>query len=335
MQPQRTIGRPKGSKNGVRTLVEVACIGCGSAIFVKPSRVASKRFCSRTCQYPPKPSLLCEWCGKRFAVPASRAGSARFCGYSCMGHAAGNRTKDASQRPPEFALRFLYEEEQLPTRAIGAFYGVAHITVRRWLRFYNITCRPPHHGLETTGYATPSEADLRRMICEQSMPFAEIGSLYGVGGTAVSEWARKLNIPHHPAGYRGRRYICADGHEVRSSYEQRVDDWLCACGVAHEYEPRVAFDARYRSDFLANGHYIEIWGMPSSDTGYTARRVRKTRLYHEHGLSLIELTARDFRADSRGLWKHKLTPVLTPVHCESPPQSKQRSEAHQLRLPLP
>lgn len=273
-----------------------------------------------------------------------------------------------SRRPPEFALRFLYEDEQLPTRAIAAFYGVSHMGVKRWLRHYGIVARPPHRGIETTGLPKPTADDLRHMIDVEHLSYEAIGARYGVGRTAIPNWldkhgiarpepwvtrrkgaaanppteaelreryerdgqpsrriadeygvsatmiaalCRSYGILRRRSGFNyGRRYSCRDGHEVRSVYEQRIDNWLFEHEIPHEYEPPLPFDRRCRADFRIGDAYIEIWGVSNRNARYKASRARKTALYHEHGIHLVELAPEAFAMRASGRWERKLATVF-------------------------
>ncbi len=290
------------------------------------------------------------------------------------------KNSNLRSRPPESALRFLYEDEHLSTRAIGAIYDVSRRTVARWLIQSTINLRPPLPGLAATQAETPTDEDLRRMIFREHMSYEQIGAFYNIGKTAIAHWLDKYGIPRssiwetrrkgveptlptedeirelyqlrglstveigeafgvsatvitrlcrefgislRPSGFNGRRYSCDDGHEVRSTYEQRVDNWLFVNGISHEYEPRLPFDLRCCGDFFANDHYIEIWGASKHDLRYEARRERKTRLYQSNGLRLIELSPHDFSVKSVDRWKRKLATALTPRHDQPPQQSRQ------------
>lgn len=272
-------------------------------------------------------------------------------------------------KPSAEVLNDLYWTQRLSTRAIAKRFGVRHITVRRWLRGYNIKCRAASRGLANRGIAAPTREDLYRLVHEEFRTYREIAALYGVDPSAVRLWLIKhgisrpdtwqsrrgapmpplpgadelralynqgksiraiakhygvsygtiealcnqFGIVRRPDGWNGGKRLTAnDGHQVRSVYELQVDNWLTAHGIAHIYEPPLPPDRRFRADFLANGWYIEIWGVTGSKS-YQARQERKRALYKEHGLPLIEIPAYAFDAAHAGLWERRLAPCLNPA----------------------
>lgn len=268
-------------------------------------------------------------------------------------------------------LRDLYETQRLTTRQIGERAGVSYMTVQRWLRKHGIAARHAGRGLANRGLPQPTADELRRLVHEEHIPYAEIARRYGATERAVHYWldsfgiprsdiwitrrrgyvpplpsadelrrlyldegvsleeiglmygvseppirrlTKKLGIEVKPSGFDGgKRYVCDDGHVVRSIYEKRVDDWLTELGIAHEYEPCLPLDCRYRADFLANGWYIEIWGVIGSDQ-YAVRHAYKLEIYQRHDAPLIELIPHDFGGQANGRWLRKLAPVITQSH---------------------
>lgn len=103
--------------------------------------------------------------------------------------------------------------------------------------------------------------------------------------------------------FSGNQKLAAiDGHIVCSSYELRVCNWLHKNNIPHEYEPCGMFpESRIKADFLANGFYIEVWGMCTAT--YSYERLRKLALYEKHNLPLISISARDFK---KRTWRQKL-----------------------------
>jgi hypothetical protein len=122
--------------------------------------------------------------------------------------------------------------------------------------------------------------------------------MYGVTDKVISRLFGEYGIQPNPNGWDGgKRHACQDGHLVRSTYEQRVDDWLYRHGIEHVYEPTLPYDRRCRSDFLANGWYIEIWGVKGNAAYY-------------HDIPLIELRYNHFSVPHREKWIHILTAHL-------------------------
>jgi very-short-patch-repair endonuclease len=91
------MGRPKGSKNGVRRIVEKVCETCSTTFRVEPYRV-SARFCSRACQAKGHSKELfrqqerhCRQCGTVFmARPAAQK---IYCSQQCASRAHGVKVR--------------------------------------------------------------------------------------------------------------------------------------------------------------------------------------------------------------------------------------------------
>lgn len=90
------MGRPKGSKNGVRQLIDKSCETCGTSFQVEPYRV-SARFCSRACQATWHAKELfrqelrhCRVCGESFM--ARPAKTKAYCSASCASREHGAKT---------------------------------------------------------------------------------------------------------------------------------------------------------------------------------------------------------------------------------------------------
>jgi hypothetical protein len=224
-------------------------------------------------------------------------------------------------RPDAETLRRLVHEEFLPLRAIGARFGVDMKTIRLWLIADGTS---PAHGWTSRRRGVipvpPDAETLRRLYVDAGMSIRAISRHSGISERPVAALLRRYGVPlRHDSGWDGgQRRVCADGHRVRSTYEQRVDDWLHEQGLPHVYEPVTPFDRRSHADFLANGWYVEVWGV-TNDPAYTARRRRKVRRYREQGLALIEIGAHDFCAQARGRWTRQLAKCLqVPVITGTP-----------------
>ncbi|MGR5363289.1 glycerol kinase [Vibrio mediterranei] len=87
-----------------------------------------------------------------------------------------------------------------------------------------------------------------------------------------------------------------DGHYVQSKGELIIDNWLYMAGVVHAYQRQLPIEQDVVSDFyLPQGKvYLQYWGSDSDVAD--DRTVEHTRaLYHEHGLSLIEVFPDDIQ----------------------------------------
>jgi len=95
------------------------------------------------------------------------------------------------------------------------------------------------------------------------------------------------------------KFICEDGHRVRSLPEQTIDNWLSKHRIYHAYEPVVPIPEKIIPDFMVtadNGSnvYIEYWGY-EDDPVYKERLHRKCRIYADRHLPLIELRYEDLK----------------------------------------
>jgi hypothetical protein len=95
------------------------------------------------------------------------------------------------------------------------------------------------------------------------------------------------------------KFICEDGHRVRSLSEKTIDDWLFRNRIPHAYEPVVPVPEQLIPDFMVNTEngdcvYIEFWGM-LDDPIYMERRKQKIEVYARHHFPLIELRLDDLQ----------------------------------------
>ncbi len=315
--------------------VTLVCEGCGHPFVVPSNRTKNARFCGQACRMaylamrrheaaaearPSAEVLRSLYEDERMTT---RQLAARF-GVSHMSIKRWLHRDGTSVRPPgkglvhrglaplsRHELNELVHVRHLSYREIGERYGVSGAAVMQWLKQHGIR-RPTLWETRRRGVVPvlPTAEELHRLYVDDGLSTRAIGQGYGVSDGVIASLCRHHGIPVRQNGYcGGRRLLCVDGHTVRSSYEQRVDDWLTAHGVAHECEPHMPFDRRGRADFLANGWYIEIWGMETS-ARYRARRDHKLNLYRAHETPLIEL---DETAFATGDWEGQLAKVLTPI----------------------
>jgi hypothetical protein len=189
--------------------------------------------------------------------------------------------------PTAEELHDMVHVQHLSYQQIAAKYGVDFTAVPHWLTRHGIP-KPKVWDTRRRGIPIPllTEHELRlRAAAGESI--TAIANTRGVSPQHVTKLFREYGIEVRRNGWRGGlRHICKDGHEARSIYERRVDDWLADHGLAHECEPRYPWDARCRADFLVGATWIEIWGVTQNAT-YTARRARKIKMCAETGLDLL------------------------------------------------
>lgn len=222
--------------------------------------------------------------------------------------------------PTKEDLERLVHQEHKGYRYIAQIYGVDMAAVPQWLKKHQIE-RPTVWDTRRKGVTVvyPTQEELRQMYIEEGMTLAQIAAQVGVSQTPIARLCQEFGIPLRPDGFNGGiRFGCEDGHLVRSTYEQKVDNWLYENGIAHEYEPRLPFDRRWYADFLANGWYIEIWGVHNSKD-YAQRKSRKISLYRAHQTPLIQLSIDSFQPRRKDSWKKKLARCLTPIDSQTSP----------------
>jgi hypothetical protein len=207
-------------------------------------------------------------------------------------------------------LHRLVHVEHRPYREIAAMYGVDGSAVMHWLKRHEIPTPSIWDTRRKGIHPDLPTADEVRSLYSSGLSVAAIADLYGIGNSAIYRICDEHGIERRDPGWRSF-IACADGHSVRSTYEQRVCDWLHARGVSHTYEPGLPFGGAYLGDFAANGWYIEIWGVENNAV-YNARRERKLALYREYGLPLIELERWHF-ASGRKTLANRLSLCLTPA----------------------
>jgi transposase len=218
------------------------------------------------------------------------------------------------QEPTKEQLYHLVHEKHLSYREIGEMFSVTGSAVYHWLIRHNM----PHAAIWDTRYKgnnpiMPEKEELAGLY-ESGMSLDLIGDIFGVSGSRISKLCNEYGIQVKPDGWNnGQRYLCQDGHMVRSVYEQRVDNWLFAHNIPHVYEPPLPCDKRFKADFFANGWYIEIWGV-ANDPKYQHRRKHKCQLYAQHQYPLIEFGLGFFDQRSQNRLENRLTKILqTPL----------------------
>lgn len=203
----------------------------------------------------------------------------------------------------------MINDERLTYSQIAVQFGVDQSAVQYWLRKHDIT-RPPtwikaHDNLESVA--------AMRTAYEAGASLEDVGQHWdGVAGTTVARLFKMNGIPLRTDGWKGgKRFACKDGHAVRSTYEQRVDDWLYEHGVDHIYEPQLPFSPMHKADFLANGYYIEVWGV-THNPAYQERKQQKITLYAANRTPLIEIPHYAFAKAQNNLWIRRLHLCLNP-----------------------
>ena len=204
-------------------------------------------------------------------------------------------------------LARMIHTDRLTYAQIAVQYGVDQSAVMHWLNKHDIE-RPLTWFEE---HNTPETVAAIRAAYESGASLDAIGQHYGgVTRTMVVRLLKLHGVPLRSDGWDGgKRFACQDGHLVRSTYEQRIDDWLNEHGVEHTYEPSLPFSPVHKADFLANGWYIEVWGVTHNEA-YQERKQRKLELYAANNAPLIEIPFYAFAKAQRDLWIRRLHQCL-------------------------
>lgn len=120
-----------------------------------------------------------------------------------------------------------------------------------------------------------SEEKLQELYVSQGLSTVELGILYDVSATVISNLLKKnkIELKKPKYGYK-ELLVCKDKHRVKSNFERTVCDWLYFNGIEHEYEPRISKDRYFKADFKIGRFYIEILGMMEIPT-YRAKLEEK------------------------------------------------------------
>lgn len=190
---------------------------------------------------------------------------------------------------------------------IAEIYNCDYTAVRYWINRYGIewNVTPGTLRNKRNGVIEPTCQELFALYCVDFLSLEEIGRRFNCSRQLIQTRMEQYGIALRPGGWSGKLFKCRDGHAVRSTYEQRVDDWLSAHNIEHEYEPVLPFGANRRADFLANGKYIEIWGV-THNAAYKARKEEKVAQYAEHNLPLVQISHWQFTAQKKGRWQRIL-----------------------------
>ncbi|NUP03536.1 MAG: hypothetical protein HOW59_37000 [Nonomuraea sp.] len=212
--------------------------------------------------------------------------------------------------PSRDLLRDLVWGQHLSYDEIAQRYGVDRTAVPQWLEAHAIP-RPSVWETRRRGRVVVESdaADLRARV-DAGESLASIARSLGVSRTTVRAWCEKHRVEVRPDGWHGgRRLACLDGHDARSTYEQRVDDWLYRNGIEHYVEPAYPWDQRYRADFRIGSTFVEVWGVTNNDA-YRQRKAMKIARCAAEGIQLIGIEPHQFH---RGTWTRRLRQFANPA----------------------
>ncbi len=95
--------------------------------------------------------------------------------------------------------------------------------------------------------------------------------------------------------YEGK-YICADGHIVKSKSERDIDNYLYYNKIRHAYEKALPIDDNpdhdlhpdfYLPEYQGEEIWLEHWGYDESNQQYTEQKEYKLAQYKKAGITLI------------------------------------------------
>lgn len=251
--------------------------------------------------------LTTEEIAGRFGVSSATVGKwLRTLGVKMRPNGVGLAARGIVPPTPEELYQMIHVE-CLNYEQVAAKYGVDFTAIPYWLDKHGIS--RPKTWLET--HSDPETVEQMRAAYESGLSLDEVSQMFGANSSGMlAKIFRENGVPIRKDGWNGgKRFDCLDGHKVRSTYEQRVDDWLYEHGADHTYEPILPFSPRHKADFLANGWYIEVWGV-NNNPQYKERKQRKIDLYEKHHAHLIEIPYHAFAKHSNGLWIRRLEQCL-------------------------
>jgi endogenous inhibitor of DNA gyrase (YacG/DUF329 family) len=109
------MGRPKGSKNGIRKTIDKTCEICGKSYKIELWQIKKNRFCSRACQHVGHSMELikteikiCPECGRDFVATGHLARVRKYCSKECYKIAHGRAIsgiKDGTKIDYKFCIQ--------------------------------------------------------------------------------------------------------------------------------------------------------------------------------------------------------------------------------------
>lgn len=272
-----------------------------------------------------KITVICNACGKPFDVQPYRvSANARFCGRAC--YRLWRSGKTFSRTIPVSGEELIRQYNGGMTLAqIAEQYNVTLQAIAYHLKKANAPTRKP------TGdhLHTPDAIEKMRQANSgrhshnyRELPIEEISAAYAAGDSAtiiarrysitanaILQRLRAANVQMRPKGYTKLILECADGHIVRSKWEQIVDDWLSGHDISHEVQPPcpwLKWPSMPLGDFRAGDTFIEVWGI-EGNAKYDRQRLDKIAKYREYDVKLIEIFPH-----------HILDQDFTPLHALLP-----------------
>lgn len=89
------------------------------------------------------------------------------------------------------------------------------------------------------------------------------------------------------------KHIANDGHKCNSLAERIIDDWLNENNIEHEREVFYPGSRSLRVDFIANGIWIEFFGLAGELKDYDRTMKQKFALINQHKIPFLALYPKD------------------------------------------
>lgn len=199
----------------------------------------------------------------------------------------------AGWEPDPEILRSLYWDHWLTYEQIASRLGVDLTAIPYWFDKHGIPKRSLWETRRGAGWVPPDTEVICHLYEAEEMGMASVGKMLGVSRSYVKSVLADNGVTLRRSGYPNvSRFTAQDGHRVKSGLELQVDNWLSRHGIDHVYEPPIG-STRYRSDFLAGGRYIEIWGITGNQR-YERKRAKKLKEYERLQLPILSVYPGDF-----------------------------------------
>lgn len=199
----------------------------------------------------------------------------------------------AGWEPDPELLKRMYWQEWKTYEQIAAELGVDFTAVPYWFDKFGIKKRTVWETRRGADWVPPDTAAVCHLYEAEELGMDAIGKMYNVGRGCIEGILANNGVSLRRSGYPNvNRFVAMDGHNVKSSLEYQIDNWLYENGIEHEYEPRIG-NTRYKADFLACQRYIEIWGITDNER-YERKREKKMKEYVRLRLPLLSVYPRDF-----------------------------------------
>ena len=266
----------------------VDCSVCGESVYKYPTFLKKNKtiFCSNKCygrSMVERMIFNCETCGK--IVERNKSKYSQFKSHFC-------------------SLKCYYEpmkkiQKQIP-RACGCGSMINKYDKKgrevKFLIGHMFKTKPMHEELKK--YTQEIISLYSRGYVPKHI-FKILNTKYGLkykSEMGVCTILKENNINmRKPAVYgtKQKTFETDDGHNVMSSAELLIDNWLFVNRILHQYNKPIA-DTKYRYDFYipeAN-LYIEYWGAWDNEK-YKEKALKKLKVYSDLGLNLLQIFPQD------------------------------------------